>query len=310
MNREFEQMGGEAVLVSPMPVEKKNKGFAVKINEWKNHPGSAFISLLVWLAALLTLAIMIFLVGFIVIRGARYLTPDLFAFTYNSDNVSLMPALINTLIITALSLVIAIPAGVFAAVYLVEYAKKGSRLVSLLRITAETLSGIPSIIYGLFGLLFFSTTLGWGYSLLSGSLTLVIMILPVIIRTSEEALLAVPDSYREASFGLGAGKLRTIFKIVLPTAVPGILSGVVLSTGRIVGETAALLYTAGSVAKVPGSLMGSGRSLAVHMYVLSSEGLYMNQAFATAVVLLIFVLMLNGISDYLAKKLMSGRGEK
>lgn len=296
--------------VAPSPDEKKRKSFAAKMNGWKNHPGSALISLLVWLAALLTLAIMVFLVGFIVIKGVRYLTPDLFAFTYNSENVSLMPALINTLIMTVLSLLIAIPVGVFAAIYLVEYAKKGSKLVSLLRITAETLSGIPSIIYGLFGLLFFSTALGWGYSLLSGSLTLVIMILPVIIRTSEEALLAVPDSYREASFGLGAGKLRTIFKIVLPAAIPGILSGVVLSTGRIVGETAALLYTAGSVAKVPSSLKGSGRTLAVHMYVLSSEGLYMNQAFATAVVLLIFVLVLNGISDLLAKKLMNGRGEK
>ena len=135
-----------------------------------------------------------------------------------------MPALVNTLIITALSLVIAIPFGVFAAIYLVEYAKKGSRLVHLIRITAETLSGIPSIIYGLFGLLFFSTALHWGLSLLSGCMTLVIMILPLIIRTSEEALLSVPDSYREASFGLGAGKLRTIFKIVLPSAVPGILS--------------------------------------------------------------------------------------
>lgn len=309
MNRNMEQNGGEAVLISPQPMEKKKSSLAVKLNIWKNHPGSALVSLLVWLAALLTMAVMIFLVGFIVIKGVRYLTPDLFSFTYNSDNVSLMPALINTLVITLLSLVIAIPFGVFAAIYLVEYAKKGSRLVRLIRITAETLSGIPAIIYGLFGLLFFSTALGWGYSLLSGSLTLVIMILPVIIRTSEEALLAVPDSYREASFGLGAGKLRTIFKVVLPSAVPGILSGVVLSTGRIVGETAALLYTAGSVAKVPGSLMGSGRTLAVHMYVLSSEGLYMNQAFATAVVLLILVLALNGLSGMLARKLTSGKGE-
>lgn len=309
MNRNMEQNGGEAVLISPQPMEKKKSSLAVKLNIWKNHPGSALVSLLVWLAALLTMAVMIFLVGFIVIKGVRYLTPDLFSFTYNSDNVSLMPALINTLVITLLSLVIAIPFGVFAAIYLVEYAKKGSCLVRLIRITAETLSGIPSIIYGLFGLLFFSTALGWGYSLLSGSLTLVIMILPVIIRTSEEALLAVPDSYREASFGLGAGKLRTIFKVVLPSAVPGILSGVVLSTGRIVGETAALLYTAGSVAKVPGSLMGSGRTLAVHMYVLSSEGLYMNQAFATAVVLLILVLALNGLSGMLARKLTSGKGE-
>lgn len=273
------------------------------IKQLKQHPISALAAMLVRLAGILTMAMMTFLIGFIVVKGVRYLTPDLFALTYNSDNVSLMPALVNTLIVTILSLLIAIPIGLAAAIYLVEYAKKGSRLVKLLRITAETLSGIPSIIYGLFGLLFFGTALGWGYSLLSGSLTLVIMVLPVIIRTSEEALLAVPDSYREASFGLGAGKLRTIFKIVLPTAVPGILSGVVLSTGRIVGETAALLYTAGTVAKIPSSLMGSGRTLAVHMYVLSSEGLYMNQAFATAVVLLIVVLLLNGVSDLLARRL-------
>lgn len=274
-----------------------------KIKQLKQHPISALAAMLVRLAGILTMAMMTFLIGFIVVKGVRYLTPDLFALTYNSDNVSLMPALVNTLIVTLLSLLIALPIGLAAAIYLVEYAKKGSRLVKLLRITAETLSGIPSIIYGLFGLLFFGTALGWGYSLLSGSLTLVIMVLPVIIRTSEEALLAVPDSYREASFGLGAGKLRTIFKIVLPTAVPGILSGVVLSTGRIVGETAALLYTAGTVAKIPSSLMGSGRTLAVHMYVLSSEGLYMNQAFATAVVLLIVVLLLNGASDLLARRL-------
>ena len=273
------------------------------IKQLKQHPISALAAMLVRLSGILTMAMMAFLIGFIVVKGVRYLTPDLFALTYNSDNVSLMPALVNTLIVTILSLLIAIPIGLAAAIYLVEYAKKGSRLVKLLRITAETLSGIPSIIYGLFGLLFFGTALGWGYSLLSGSLTLVIMVLPVIIRTSEEALLAVPDSYREASFGLGAGKLRTIFKIVLPTAVPGILSGVVLSTGRIVGETAALLYTAGTVAKIPSNLMGSGRTLAVHMYVLSSEGLYMNQAFATAVVLLIVVLLLNGVSDLLARKL-------
>ena len=219
------------------------------------------------------------------------------------DNASLMPALINTLIITLLSLVIAVPFGIFAAIYLVEYAKKGSKLVKIIRITTETLQGIPSIIFGLFGLLFFSTALHWGYSLLAGAMTLVIMILPLIIRTTEEALMGVPDAYREASFGLGAGKLRTVFKVVLPSAIPGILSGVVLATGRIVGETAALIYTAGSVAKVPSSLMGSDRTLAVHMYVLSSEGLYMDQAYATAVILLIFVLVLNWVSGFCAKHL-------
>ena len=288
--------------------DKNREKRIARINLWKNHPVSAVVSMVVWLAAFLTMAVMIFLVGFIVVKGVRYLTPDLFSFTYNSENVSLMPALINTLVITLLSLVIAVPFGIFAAVFLVEYAKKGSRLVNLIRITAETLQGIPSIIYGLFGLLFFSTALGWGYSLLSGSMTLVIMILPLIIRTTEEALISVPDSYREASFGVGAGKLRTIFRVVLPTAIPGILSGVVLATGRIVGETAALLYTAGSVAKIPSSLLGSGRSLAVHMYVLSSEGLYMDQAYATAVVLLIFVLVLNSLSTMLARGLTKGRG--
>ena len=274
-----------------------------KLSYWKNHPGSAILRLLVWFAALLTVAVMAFLVGFILIKGVGNLTPNLFALEYNSENASLMPALINTLIITLFTLVIAVPFGVFAAIYLVEYAKKGSRLVKVIRITTETLQGIPSIIFGLFGLLFFSTALHWGYSLLSGSMTLVIMILPLIIRTTEEALLGVPDAYREASFGLGAGKLRTVFKVVLPCAIPGILSGVVLATGRIVGETAALIYTAGAVAKVPGSLMGSGRTLAVHMYVLSSEGLYMDQAYATAVILLVFVLVLNWISGACAKRL-------
>ena len=281
-----------------------------KLSYWKNHPGSAILRLLVWLSAIITVAVMAFLIGFILIKGVGNLTPDLFALEYNSDNASLMPALINTLIITLLSLVIAVPFGIFAAIYLVEYAKKGSKLVKIIRITTETLQGIPSIIFGLFGLLFFSTALHWGYSLLSGSMTLVIMILPLIIRTTEEALLGVPDAYREASFGLGAGKLRTVFKVVLPSAIPGILSGVVLSTGRIVGETAALIYTAGSVAKVPESLMGSGRTLAVHMYVLSSEGLYMDQAYATAVILLLFVLVLNWISGVCAKKLSKASGEK
>ena len=299
------QNDGAGVLSAPQKKEKSS-GLARWIQKWKGHPLSALAELLVWLSGIAMMLIMLFLVGFILVRGIGHLSPELFSLTYNSENASLMPALVNTLTITALSLLIAIPFGVFTAIYLVEYAKKGSKIVKLIRITAETLSGIPSIIYGLFGLLFFCTALKWGYCLLAGALTLVIMILPLIIRTSEEALLSVPDAYREASFGLGAGKLRTIFHVVLPTAVPGILSGVILATGRIVGETAALLYTAGSVAKIP-NLMGSGRTLAVHMYVLSSEGLYMDQAYATAVVLLVFVLALNGLSNLLAKQLTKGR---
>lgn len=279
-----------------------------KIKKLRCHPLSAAAAALVWLSAVLTAAVMIFLVGFIVVKGVRHLTPELFAFTYNSDNVSLFPALVNTLLMTLLTLLIAVPFGIFSAIYLAEYAKKGSRIVGLIRITAETLQGIPSIIYGLFGMLFFCTALRWRLSLLAGSMTLVIMILPLVIRTTEEALIAVPDAYREASFGLGAGKLRTIFRVVLPSAILGILSGVVLATGRIVGETAALIYTAGTLAKLPSGLLGSGRTLAVHMYVLSTEGLYMDQAYATAVVLIVVVLILNALSTLLAWGLTRSQG--
>lgn len=271
----------------------------------KKHLGSKILAVLTIGASVVTFAVLIFLVAYILVKGIPYLTPELFSFEYTSENVSLMPSLINTFIMTILSLAIAAPVGIFAAIYLVEYAQKGSRLVRLIRITAETLSGIPSIIYGLFGMLFFVTALHWGISLLAGSCTLVIMVLPLIMRTSEEALKAVPDSYREASFGLGAGKLRTIFTIVLPSAVPGILAGVILAIGRIIGETAALLYTSGTVAQVP-NLMGSGRTLALHMYVLSSEGLHMNQASATAVVILLFVLIINGLSSMVAKRIAKG----
>ena len=246
-----------------------------RMKSYKRTPLSFVLWLLVNVAMIATVAVLAYLIVYILVNGVPYLNSQLFELKYTSENASVFPAIINTLIMTVLSLVLAVPLGIFAAIYLVEYAKKGSKLVKIIRITTETLQGIPSIIFGLFGLLFFSTALHWGYSLLSGSMTLVIMILPLIIRTTEEALLGVPDAYREASFGLGAGKLRTVFKVVLPSAIPGILSGVVLATGRIVGETAALIYTAGSVAKVPESLMGSGRTLAVHMYVLSSEGLYM-----------------------------------
>lgn len=293
--------------------ELESEGMNTK-NLWKNHPLSALVSVLVRGAAMLVMAVLLFLVGFVVVKGVPHLSPELFAWNYTTDNVSLMPALLNTLIITAIALLAAVPLGTFAAVYLVEYAGKGSRIVRLIRITTETLQGIPSIIYGLFGLLFFSTALGFGYSLLAGAMTLVIMILPLVIRTTEEALLSVPDAYREASYGLGAGKLRTIFRVVLPAAVPGVLSGVILATGRIVGETAALLYPAGTVAGISAgrlfNLLRSGRTLAVHMYVLSTEGLYMEQAYATAVVLLVLVLALNGISTVCARRLMRGRGQE
>lgn len=258
---------------------------------------------LVRLSAFITFATLAVIVGYILIKGIPYLTPSLFELEYNSSNVSLMPALISTIVMTLLALLISVPIGIATAIYLVEYAKRGSRLIEVIRITAETLSGIPSIVYGLFGMLFFVTYLDFGYSLLSGALTLAIMILPLIMRTTEEALKSVPDSFREASFGLGAGKLRTIFKVVLPSAVPGILAGVILGVGRIVGETAALIYTAGTIAQLPDGLFTSVRTLSVHMYVLSGEGLNTNQAYATAVVLLIIVLIINSVSGFFAKKL-------
>lgn len=272
-----------------------------------NKKSSMLLKGLVYGAASLTFAVLFFLVAYIVVKGVPHITPDLFAWKYNSENVSLMPALINTIIITVVSLVIAVPIGIFSAIYLVEYAKRGNKFVNVIRITTETLSGIPSIVYGLFGMLFFVTALKWKNSILAGAFTLAIMILPLIMRTTEEALKSVPDSFREGSFGLGAGKLRTVFRIVLPSAIPGILAGIILAIGRIVGETAALIYTAGTVAEVPNSLMDSGRTLAVHMYTLSSEALYMDQAYATAVVLLLVVIGINSLSSFVAKKLTKGK---
>lgn len=272
-----------------------------RMKSYIKHPGSFILWLLVCTAAVLTVVTLLFLVGYILINGLPYLKPSLFALRYNSENVSMFPAIINTVSMVFLALLFSVPFGVGAAIYLVEYAKKGNRLVELIRLTTETLTGIPSIIYGLFGMLFFVIALGWSYSMLAGAMTLAIMVLPTIMRTTEEALRCVPDSYREGSFGLGAGKLRTIFKIVLPAAMPGILSGVILSIGRIVGETAALIYTAGTMTGVAG-VTDSGRTLAIHMYVLSNEGLHKNEANATAVVLLIIVLMINALSSYVAKK--------
>ena len=280
--------------------------FRQKLKSYTRTPGSLILMLLVMLAALITFTVLIFLIVYILVHGVPYLKPSLFSLHYTSENASVVPALINTVIMTLLSLLIAVPFGIFSAIFLVEYAKKGNKFVNVIRLTTETLSGIPSIVYGLFGMLFFVNAFHWGYSLLAGAFTISIMILPLIMRTTEEALLAVPDSYREGSFGLGAGKLRTVFKIVLPSAVPGILAGVILAVGRIVGETAALIYTAGTVATVPSSVMGSGRTLAVHMYNLSSEGLYMNQAYATSVVLLVLVVGINALSGVVAKKLTKG----
>ena len=259
------------------------------------------------LAATLTVLVLGFLIVYILVKGVPHLTPELFDWEYDSENVSMLPAIINTLEMTILTLLVAIPFGIGSAIYLVEYASSKNRFVPIIRMTAETLTGIPSIVYGLFGMLFFNSM--FGISMLSGALTLAIMVLPVIMRTTEEALLSVPKKYREGSFGLGAGKLRTIFKIVLPAAMPGIFSGIVLSVGRIVGETAALIYTAGTFTKAASSVFNSGRTLSVHMYLLSKEGLNTDQAYATAVVLLVLVIFINFISGRIASSVQKQHGE-
>lgn len=272
---------------------------------YKKHPKAVALRILVTAAAALTVLVLFSLVFYILIKGIPNLKPSLFEWKYTSDNASMMPAIVNTITMVVMTLLIAVPFGIGSAIYLTEYAKRGNKVVPVIRMTTETLSGIPSIVYGLFGYMAFVRWLDWGYSLLAGIITLAIMILPLIMRTTEEALLAVPDSYREGSYGLGAGRLRTIFRVVLPSAMPGILSGVILGVGRIVGETAALIYTAGSVTGVPDSLMSSGRTLAVHMYALLSEGLYTDEAYATAVVLLVLVFIINRLSAYVANKIQN-----
>lgn len=266
---------------------------------------SLFLFCLVYLMALLSFLTIIFIVAYILIMGLPHIQINLFAWTYDSENVSLMPALINTIYMIVLTLLIAVPVGIGGSIYLTEYARRDNPMVKLIRIAAQTLSGIPSIIYGLFGSLFLVKYLHLGLSLISGAITLAIMILPVIIQTTEEALLSVPDLYREGAFALGAGKLRTIFKIVLPSAMSGIFAGVVLAIGRIIGESAALIFTAGTVAEVAKSIFSSTRTLAVHMYTISGEGLYVNQTYATAVILLLLVLVVNFISGLIAKRLGS-----
>lgn len=267
---------------------------------------SKILKFFVYFFSILTLLSLVFVVAFVLIRGVPHLEPQLFSLKYTSDNASMFPAIINTLIMVLLSLIVAVPLGIMTAIYLAEYADKENKIVKIVRVTADTLSAIPSIVYGLFGMLFFVLYLKWNVSILAGAMTAAIMILPLIMRSTEEALIAIPQSLRDASFGLGAGKVRTIVRIVLPTAMPGILAGVILGIGRIVGETAALLFTSGTVAEVPKKIVGpasGGRTLALHMYALSSEGLKVNQAYATGVILLVLILLINGLSTLMANKL-------
>jgi len=260
-----------------------------------------------WTFAVLTLTALMFIVGHILINGVPHLTPSLFEMRWTTENVSMMPSILSTAMMVVITLCLVVPLGMFTSIYLVEYAKKGSRYVKVIRQATEILAGIPSIVYGLFGSLFFVNFMGLGLSLIAGALTLSIMVLPLVIRTTEEALKSVSDGFREGAFALGSGKLRVVFRIVLPSAVPGILAGVILATGRIVGETAALIFTAGTAPNIPQNLYGSVRTLAVHMWSLSGEAFHTNEAYATAVVLLLIVLIINTVAAAIAKALNSGR---
>ena len=297
---------------SSAPEEYINRvTLGARLRQYARSPLSLLLMILVILAAVFAVGMLVFIIIYILVNGVPHLSAEQFSWEYTTENVSMLPAIINTLLMTAMTLVLAVPIGIFAAVYLVEYAKRGNKLVKVIRVTTETLSGIPSIVFGLFGFLMFNISLKWQFSILAGVITLAMMILPLIIRTTEEALLAVPDSYREGSFGLGAGKMRTVFRVILPTAVPGIMSGVILAIGRIVGESAALIFTSGSGHNLPSALIGSGSStatLTVHMYILSNEGLHTDQAFASAVVLLAVTFVINFVSDLIERHISKKKG--
>lgn len=271
---------------------------------------SKILKTLVYLSAAFTFGILGYIILYILANGVQYLTPELFELNYSTQNVSMMPALISTLYLVFGGLLISTPIGVFTGFYLVDYANRKNPVVKAIGIATDTLSGVPSIVYGLFGMLLFVTPagfgLGIGYSMLSGILTISIMILPVIIRSTEEALIATGMPIRQASYALGAGKLRTLFTVVLPVAMPGILGGVILAIGRIVGETAALMFTLGTATNLPQSIFTSARTLSLHMYMLSTEGQHVGQAYATAVVLLLLVLILNGLSTLVSRRLSKG----
>lgn len=266
-----------------------------------NVPSKIF-KFFVYLATILTFVFLIWIIFDVVIRGLPHLSPKLFETKYTTDNVSMFPAIINTLEMILITLLISVPIGIITAVYMVEYADSENTFFKVVNLMVETLQGIPSIIFGLFGMLFFGNLIGWSYTIIAGALTMSIMVLPLIITSTVEALKSVPISQREASYALGARKVRTIFRVVLPAASKGIFSGIILAIGRAVGETAALMYTAGTGTQIAGA-MESGRTLAIHMYMLSTESLHKNEAYATAFVLMVIVIIINGISSHMNNKL-------
>jgi len=261
--------------------------------------GFAFL----YAAATLTIVVILTIVLYIFIKGAPYISWEFLtsAPEGNGTEGGIFPMIVNTVLLVGLTLLFVTPVGIGAAIYMTEYAKQGF-WVKLIRQATENLSAIPSIIFGLFGFIFFGKVLGLGWSLLNGALTAAIVVLPLIVRTAEEAILSVPQIYREGSLALGASRWQTIRKVVLPAATPGILSGVVLSIGRVVGETAALLFTLGSADRMATSVMDSARSLSLHVYILAHDGIGFDQVYATSTVLIVVVLILNLSAVFLTRK--------
>ena len=249
--------------------------------------------ILSYIIAAFVAIVLIFIIGFVLFHGLPNISWDFLFGKSSNSNVTLAPAFVSTGLIILISLIIALPLGIGAAIYLNEYSKPGSTFVKIVRLFIDTLSGVPSIIFGIFGAIFFGSALNMGYSILCGSFTMVLMILPTIIRSTEQSLSEVPDSMREASYALGAGKLKTVFVVVLPQALAGIVTSIILSIGRIIGESAALIYTAGSFIRMPSGLTSPGSTFAVLMYYFMSEGLHEDKCYATGTVLIIFVVILN-----------------
>lgn len=267
------------------------------------------ITVLFWLSALIIVGILIAVIGYIFVKGLAHVNLNfiLEAPKRAGKEGGISTTIIGTLYLTAVSLFIAVPLGVATAIYLEEYARQKSRFAFIVNLTAETLAGIPSIIYGLFGFVFFVIFMNMGWSIISGGLTLAIMILPTITRTSQEAILSVPGEYRENSLALGASKWQTISKIIIPAAVPGILTGVILSIGRAIGETAAIILTAGSSLGMPLSLADPARTMSVHLYILAMEGLSMERAFGTAVLIVVLVIIINYLANLSLRRLSHSR---
>jgi phosphate transport system permease protein len=258
-----------------------------------------FLKVTIWLFSFITIGFLAWILIYIFIKGIPHISWSFLTSPNNSKNDGILPMIVNTFFIVVTAITISVPIGISTAIYLVEYSKPG-KTIKAIRFAVETLAGIPSILYGLFGYIFFVTILKFSFSILAGAMTLSIMVLPTIIRTTEEALRSVPVSYREGSFALGATKLFTIKKIILPCAIPGILSAIILSIGRIVGETAAVFLTAGMGRNIARNVMESGRTLSVHLYILAKEGISFNKAYATSTVLIIFIAIINMAATKLA----------